>query len=96
MSHSTTIAHSAASRAQPHRSGPLVRTLFVTAVLSASAGVLATLALERISFATTVPQLAPVASLPPAASAVRDPSVPDASTVFGSGARTPDEPPPSF
>ena len=78
-------------------SGTLLR-LLLTAALSATVGVLATLAMDRLADASAPPRLAtvPVAAQVHATAGSRDPSVPDASSVFSGREVVPDEPVETF
>lgn len=91
-----TLASRHSVRGETRPSGALLRRLLLTAALSATAGALATAALDRLADASAPPRLAPVADQVPVSVVGRDPSVPDAASVLFGREAQPDEPVASF
>jgi hypothetical protein len=92
----TTLASGHVVRGETRSSGALLRLLLLTAALSATAGALATAVLDRLANASAPPRLAPVAAQAPVTAGGRDPSVPDAGSVFLGREAAPEDPVATF
>lgn len=79
--HAMPLSSNPVARAESRSSNELLR-LLVTAALSASAGALVIAVLDRVAGSSAPPRAASVAVQVPVAVGGRDPSVPDAGSVF--------------
>lgn len=96
MPKATILDASTAPNTHSPRLDSWLRHVPIAVVVLAAGGLLATAAFDRMADVTAAPRLVPTPSAAPVVATARDPSVPDASTVFSGREVEIEEPAPTF